>query len=133
LSGSTTGCGHVESAQHLFLSCNTYGSLWQLVRSWIGFSRADTQSIPDYLIQFIYSSGGLNAWRSFLQLVWLLCVWIVWNKHNNRLFKNIENFIPKLLDKAKYYSFWWLKANKVNLVYGFQRWWSNPFMCLAIG
>ncbi|MCI46876.1 glutamate-gated kainate-type ion channel receptor subunit GluR5, partial [Trifolium medium] len=30
-----SGCGAVESTQHLFLSCSTFGSLWTLVRSWI--------------------------------------------------------------------------------------------------
>jgi hypothetical protein len=34
-----SGCGEVESAQHLFLSCGTFGSFWPLVRSWIGFFR----------------------------------------------------------------------------------------------
>jgi hypothetical protein len=28
-----SGCGGVESTQHLFLSCGTFGSLWALVRS----------------------------------------------------------------------------------------------------
>jgi hypothetical protein len=65
----TAGCGHVESTQHLFLCYSTCGSLWQSVRSWIGFSEADPQSFPDHLNQFIYSSGGLKARRSFLQLV----------------------------------------------------------------
>jgi hypothetical protein len=31
-----SGCGEVESAHHLFISCGTFGSLWALVRSWIG-------------------------------------------------------------------------------------------------
>jgi hypothetical protein len=30
-----SGCGSVESAQHLFLSCGVFGSLWALVYSWI--------------------------------------------------------------------------------------------------
>lgn len=45
--------------------------------------------------------------------------WIVWNEHNNILFKNIENSIPQLFDEIKYYSFWWLKANKANLFMSF--------------
>jgi hypothetical protein len=28
-----SGCGAVESAQHVFLSCSTFGSLWSLVSS----------------------------------------------------------------------------------------------------
>jgi len=38
-------CGQVESAQHLFLTCNTFGFL---VQFWIGFSGADTQVLSDH-------------------------------------------------------------------------------------
>ncbi|MCI37834.1 glutamate-gated kainate-type ion channel receptor subunit GluR5, partial [Trifolium medium] len=31
-------CGAIETAQHLFISCSTFGSLWALVRSWIDIS-----------------------------------------------------------------------------------------------
>ncbi|KAK2402105.1 hypothetical protein QL285_051652 [Trifolium repens] len=31
-----TGCGGIETAQHIFISCSTFASLWGLVRSWIG-------------------------------------------------------------------------------------------------
>ncbi|GAU24552.1 hypothetical protein TSUD_148930 [Trifolium subterraneum] len=61
-----SGCGDIESAQHIFLSCNTFGSLWSFVRSWIGFSAADPQSVPDHFLQFTYSLGGTRARRSFL-------------------------------------------------------------------
>jgi hypothetical protein len=40
-----SGCGGIESAQHLFLSCSTYGSLWALVRSWINFSAVDVHDL----------------------------------------------------------------------------------------
>lgn len=68
-----SGCGQVESAQHLFLTCSTlfltcstFGSLWQLVRSLIGLSGADTQVLSDHFCQFIYSTCGLKARYSFL-------------------------------------------------------------------
>jgi hypothetical protein len=44
------GCGGVECAQHLFLSCGTFGSLWPLVRAWIGFSTADAHSLSDHFV-----------------------------------------------------------------------------------
>jgi hypothetical protein len=68
-----TGCGEVESAQHLFLSCGTFGSLWPMVRSWIGFSSVDAHTLLDHFVQFTYLAGGLCARRSFLQLIWLAC------------------------------------------------------------
>ncbi|MCH80187.1 hypothetical protein A2U01_0000951 [Trifolium medium] len=69
-----SGCGAAESAQHLFISCSTFGSLWALVRSWIDISSVDSTSLHDHFVQFTYSAGGSRAWRSFLQLIWLACV-----------------------------------------------------------
>jgi hypothetical protein len=45
LQDCVTGCGGIETAQHLFLSCSTFGSLWALVHSWIGFSAVDAHSL----------------------------------------------------------------------------------------
>ncbi|PNX87549.1 hypothetical protein L195_g043640, partial [Trifolium pratense] len=52
------GYGGIESAHHLFISCSTFGSLCSSVRSWIGFSLVDPQSLSDHFLQFTYSSGG---------------------------------------------------------------------------
>jgi hypothetical protein len=91
------GCGGVESVQHLFLSYNTFGSHWSLVRSWIDFLLVDSQNLSDHFLPFIYS---------FMQLIWLIYVWVVWNKRNHRLFRNLE----KSLQKKKYtniYTIYW--------------------------
>lgn len=113
-----------------WLSCATLASLWPLVRAWIGFDGTDTQVISDHFTQFIYYTYGLKARWSFLQLVWLLCVWVLWNEHNSRLFKNQESSLYRLLEKVKLYSLWWLKAKKTNFILGTQMWWSNHLMCL---
>ncbi|MCH91003.1 70 kDa peptidyl-prolyl isomerase, partial [Trifolium medium] len=60
------GCGGVESAQHLFFSCSTFGSLWSSVRSWIDLLPVDPQNLLDHFFQFTHSSGGLRGRRSFL-------------------------------------------------------------------
>lgn len=82
-------------------------------------SGSDADSIFDHFYEFSHSAGGLHVWRSFLQLVWLLCAWTIWNDRNNRLFNNVENFIVQLLDKVKHTSLRWLHASNVNFVYGF--------------
>lgn len=71
--------------------------------SGIGFFGADPQVIYDHFIQFIYASGRLNARSPFLQLIWFICAWIVWNEGNNRLFNTTETSIPQLFDKVKFY------------------------------
>jgi hypothetical protein len=83
----------VASTQHLYLSCRTFGSLWPLVRAWIGFSTADAYSLSNHFVQFTHSAGGLWARRSFLQLVWLASVWVVWNERNHRVFRNSANSV----------------------------------------
>ena len=133
MSSCVAGCGHPETAQHLFLLCNTFGSLWHLVRDWIGCYGVDADNISDHFLQFTHLPGDGNARRSFMQLVWLLCVCVVWNERNNRLFNNIVTPIPCLLDKIKTLSLGWLKAKKANFVFGTQQWWSNPPICLGIG
>ncbi|KEH26265.1 transmembrane protein, putative [Medicago truncatula] len=37
-----------------------------------------------------------------------------------------------LVEKVKYHSLWWMKANHANFVYGTSRWWSDPLICLGI-
>ncbi|MCI20195.1 70 kDa peptidyl-prolyl isomerase, partial [Trifolium medium] len=77
------GCGGIESAQHLFISCSIFGSLWSSVGSWIGVSSVPPHHLADHFIQFTHSAGGLRARRSFLQLIWLLCMWIIWKERYN--------------------------------------------------
>jgi hypothetical protein len=127
-----SGCGGIKSAQLLFLSCSTFGSLWTLVRSWIGFSTADAHTLTAHLVQFTYSAGGLRAHRSFLQLIWLACVWVMWNERNHRLFRDAASLVPLLLEKVKMFYFRWLKTTNVTLVSNYHTWWSNPLLCLGI-
>jgi len=43
-----------------------------MVRDWIGFSGVDTNVVSDHFVQFVHSTGGSKATKSFLQLIWLL-------------------------------------------------------------
>ncbi|GAU31743.1 hypothetical protein TSUD_146300 [Trifolium subterraneum] len=45
-----SGCGAVESAHHLFVSCSSFGSIWALVRSWIDITSVDPTSLHDHFI-----------------------------------------------------------------------------------
>jgi hypothetical protein len=127
-----SGCGGIESAQHLFLTCSIFGSLWALVRSWIGFSTADAPTLTAHFVQFIHSAGGLRARRAFLQLIWLACVWVLWNERNQRLFSDTASPISLLVEKVKMFSFRWLKTTNATLVTNYHTWWSNPLLCLGI-
>jgi hypothetical protein len=127
-----TGCGHVEDANHMFLSCPIFGALWPMVRQWLGVDGVDCHVISDHFVQFIEYAGVLKARRSLFHLIWLQCVWIVWNERNDRCFRNRQSSIPQLLDKVKSHTLWWLKASNVAFTFGTLSWWSSPLLCLGI-
>jgi len=87
------------------------------VRRWIGVSSVEPHSIRDHFVQFTYYLGGSRESRSFLQLLWLLCIWQVWNERNNRLFNNVQISTLDLLEKVKHNSYWWLKANNASCLW----------------
>jgi len=93
----------------------------------------EADNISDHFLQFTYLTGGGKARRSFMQLIWLLCAWVVWNERNRRLFNNVITLVPRLLDNVKLMSLGWLKAKRANFVFGTQQWWSSPLVCLGIG
>ncbi|GAU40604.1 hypothetical protein TSUD_28100 [Trifolium subterraneum] len=125
-----SGCGAVETAHHLFISCSTFGSFWALVSSWIGITSVDSISLRDPFVQF--SVGGSRACRSFLQLIWLTCVWVVWTERNHRLFRGSACSSHHLLDKIKLFSFRWLKTKSATLASNYHSWWSSPLLCLSL-
>ncbi|GAU49924.1 hypothetical protein TSUD_180420 [Trifolium subterraneum] len=60
-----SGCRAVESAHHLFLSCSTFGSIWSLVRNWIGSSPVIPHTFSDHFTQFTYSAVNNNGFTHF--------------------------------------------------------------------
>ncbi|GAU34888.1 hypothetical protein TSUD_144190 [Trifolium subterraneum] len=110
-----SGCGAIESAQHLFLSCSTSGSLWSLVSSWIGSSLVDSHTISNHFTHFTHSAGVSRAHRSFMQLIWLANVWVVWNERNFRLFRGSASSLHHMLHKINFFSYRWLKVTSSTL------------------
>jgi len=107
--------------------------IWEQLRLWIGFVGADSNNISDQLMQFTYMTGVGKARPLFLQLIWLLCTWVLRNECNSRLFNNVVTDVPRLLDKIKLLSLAWLEAKKATFVFVTHRWWSSLLVCLDIG
>ncbi|GAU30753.1 hypothetical protein TSUD_145510 [Trifolium subterraneum] len=127
-----SGCGAVESAHRVFLSCSTFSSLWSLVSSWVGAASVTAQTLSDHFIQFSSSAGDTRVRRSFMQLLCLACVWVVWTERNHRLFRGSANSSLHMLDKIKTFSFRWLTAKSCTLALNYRSWWFSPMLCLSL-
>lgn len=94
-------------------------------------SGADSIEVSDHFFQFTFLIGQNTTKRSFMQLLWLSCVWMLCTKCNNRRFNNTETTIHQLLEKVQIHSFWWRKAANVVHVLGIHNWLACPTLCLA--
>jgi len=98
-------CGAVETCQHLFVSCPIFGELWLRVHAWIGIDGADSYDIADHFVQFSYLAEVTASKRSFMQLLWLLCISVLWFERNNRHFNNTESSIAQMVEKVQVHSY----------------------------
>jgi len=66
-----------------------------------------------------------------MHAIWLAKVWVILRECNVRLFQQKEKVLPKLLDKIKLLSLWWMKASKIGFDFDINNWWDNPTMFLG--
>jgi hypothetical protein len=104
-----------------------------MVCAWIGVSGVDPDDVSAHFLQFTNLLGGASTKRSFLQLLWMLCVWVLWTERNNRQFNNTEISIQQCFEKVQLHSYWWLKATNAVFVLGVHNWLACPILCLGIG
>jgi len=84
------------------LYCDTFGSLWQHARLRLGFSGVDHNVFNILFSQFKNYLGCSRSRWSFLRLLWLLRVWLIWKERNNRIFINVYTSILELTEKVKF-------------------------------
>lgn len=61
-----------------------------------GISSVDPHSILDHFdLLYANMAGGSKARRSFMDLIWFTCVWVIWQERNNKVFNFMEKiFFP---------------------------------------
>jgi len=128
-----TGCGQNENIDHLIIHCPVFGNLWQHIKAWIDVFFVTPQQVTEHYYQFIHSTGGSAPHRSFVHLIWLCGIWVLWNERNQRLFTNTAQTAVHLLEKVKITSLRWMKAKNVCFPFGYYMWWQHPLVCLGIG
>jgi len=68
------GCGCTETADHLFLGCILFGSVWMSLWRWLGINFVPSGTIGEHFEQFIQLAGMPQPSHLFFKVVWLACV-----------------------------------------------------------
>lgn len=125
------GCEVVETAGHLFLSCQKYCILWSLISAWLGMSLVHHNDLQHYQ-QFCYMSGLPRSTHAYFTGIWYASVWVIWKDRNNCIFHNETSHYHVLLEKIKRNSFLWMKARNISFNFCFYGWWKHPLLCMGV-
>ena len=128
-----SGCGSIETSDHLFLLCNQFDMVWSLVRQWLGVYNADPLTLVDHFIQFGTSAFYTNERCSFMYLIWFATSWVIWNEKNDRIYRTKQSSFSQLLENIRLLYFSWHKSKFVSFNYKFHDWCQNPFLCSGVG
>ena len=79
------GCGSSETAGHLFIGFEVFGSVWYSVCHWIGIPCVFPGTVSDHYFQFVHMAGLPRPSHYFLKVIWLACIWAIWKDRNNCL------------------------------------------------
>ena len=126
------GCGLSETVDHLFLGCDTYGTIWNLLWQWLDISHVAADEIGEHFIQFTYMAGMPIYSHSFFKVIWLACVTVIWKERNDRIFNNVASYHVVLIYKVKLNLFLWLKSNNAMFVFSYHEWWRYPLLCMSV-
>jgi len=82
---------------HLFLHCNSFGSVWHLIYSWIDVSMITPFYVPAHFHQFSFCGCADKRRRSVLQVIWFATLWEIWKERNSYLTTKKTPFIRWLI------------------------------------
>ena len=80
-------CDSFETTFHLIFDCDISDSVWHLLYRWLDISFIPPDTVHDHLHQFGHLMGLPRFTHSFLKIIWLACVWVIWKERNNMIFK----------------------------------------------
>ena len=82
----TSGCGSLETLNHLCFHCSTFGAVWYYIFCWLGILSTIPYEAVYHLIQISFVGSGSRVRQSILHLIWFATVWEIWK--GQRVFDN---------------------------------------------
>jgi len=69
-----SGCGHLETTSHLFVTCNIFSSLWFHVWSWLGIDFVPSGDLRQHFLQFTKMAGLPRSTHLYFRIIWFASV-----------------------------------------------------------
>lgn len=113
------GCGFIETSNQLFLHCNFFGLVWNVIFQWLGVVTTLPHDVKGHFNQFSFLCGVSKSRQSILQVILFATMWEIWKEMNNRIFNAKDNSIMQVVDKIKLLNFKWLKVKFVTLPFNY--------------
>ncbi|KEH41179.1 hypothetical protein MTR_1g046260 [Medicago truncatula] len=126
------GGGCSETAAHLILHCDVFGSVWHYVYRWVGISFIAPATVGDHFQHFGQLAGLSRSANSFLTVIWHACVWVIWKERNNKIFQQKSLTSDRLSERVKIMSFNWLKANMPSFAFSYNDWGQHPYYAWGV-
>ncbi|KAK2452536.1 hypothetical protein QL285_000319 [Trifolium repens] len=108
--GSSVNCGwcelYPESANHLFLHCNTAHRVWYEIFYWLGVVIVMTPNIMSLFGCFCEAAKNKKTRKGF-HLVWHTVVWCLWRARNDGIFNGIKKEPLEIVEDIKVLSWKW--------------------------
>jgi len=72
-----SGCGHLETAPHLFVTCNIFSSLWCHVWFWLAIDFVPSGDLRQHFLQFAKMVGLPRSTHVYFRIIWFASVWVL--------------------------------------------------------
>ncbi|KAF1886552.1 hypothetical protein Lal_00045785 [Lupinus albus] len=121
---------HVETIDHLFLSCDFAASVWKGFYSWLQISVINQSFVLDSLKyhESIRKGNCAKLWRMF----WFSVVWYIWLLRNEVIFLEKVSSYVHIIDLIQTRSWIWLSSFMSCNYLSFANWCMNPKVCLTM-
>jgi len=106
--------------------------VWHRIYQWLGILFTAPASASDHLYHFGYLAGLSRLSHSFMTVIWMATVWVIWKERNNRIFNQKIDTLDHSVDKVKFMSFSWPQANMPTFAYSYNDWWRHPLPCMGV-
>ncbi|GAU15735.1 hypothetical protein TSUD_235480 [Trifolium subterraneum] len=122
-------CGlGLESADHLFGSCNLISPIWYSILRWLCVELVPSRGVLGFFEAFLGMGTGRKDRVGWL-LIWHTIVWTIWKSRNDVVFSEGTFIFECLVDRVKLLSWKWFLGKNPDSPCSFYEWGIHPTLC----